>query len=231
MNNIIKKITTLCSLTAITVLSVFSPISIHANNVSSLYSTATYSVDVSQELETDSKTLQDYTSFSNDDVHIGITVSDNILGENVTTLTEAEIKGTATDTLHAILAQSGEGINIKEHALTTFSAMEYPCLYVAYEGSSELDDSVYMEEYIITTISYKYTIVFSADSKELLDCDAVNQFKSSFTTKEAPLKMVDKIEDDTLTNVLIASIAIVVACFIVAIIVISKKQKKSPGHK
>ena len=146
-----KKILSFLLLTSI-ILSVFTSDAIHANITSSLYKTDKYSVNVSDELETDAETLQDYTSFFNDNVHIGITVSDNITGENVTALTETDINDIATKTLHAVLAQSGEGINIKEHSLVTFSDRAYPALHVSFEGSSELDDSVYIEEYIITTI-------------------------------------------------------------------------------
>lgn len=197
---------------------------IHANNNSTLYKCSEYSVNTPESFTVDAETLQDFTSFYGNGVTIGIRVSDNITGENVTTFTETDIKSITTETLSALMAQAGEGINVKEHSITTFSDMEYPALYIAFAGSSDIADSVYMEEYIITTVSYKYTIVFSADNKDMLDTDDVKLFKNSFTTTEAPLKQVIPADNRNL-NVILACCAAAVVVFLAATILIVRRQQ------
>ena len=207
------------------ILSVLPGRIIHANNNSDLYTCGEYSANIPESFTVDAETLQDYTSFYGDSVTIGVRVTDNTNGENVTTFTETEIRNIATETLSALMAQAGEGINIKEHSITTFSDREYPALYISFAGSTELDDSVYMEEYIITTVSYKYTIVFSADNKELLDTDDVRLFMNSFTTTEAPLRQVIPADNGTL-NVILALCAATVVLFLIATILIIRKRQK-----
>ncbi len=206
------------------ILSVSSVRIIHANNNSTLYKCSEYSVDIPNGFTVDAETLQDFTSFYGDGVTIGIRVSDNITGENVTTFTETDIKSITTETLSALMAQAGEGINVKEHSIKTFSDMEYPALYIAFAGSSDVADNVYMEEYIITTVSYKYTIVFSADNRETLNSDDVKLFKNSFTTTEAPLKQVVQADNRNL-NVILAVCAAAVIVFLAATIFIIRKQQ------
>ncbi|MCI8308494.1 MAG: hypothetical protein HFH14_10655 [Lachnospiraceae bacterium] len=207
------------------ILSVLPGRIIHANNNSDLYTCGEYSANIPESFTVDAETLQDYTSFYGDSVTIGVRVTDNTTGENITTFTETEIRNIATETLSALMAQAGEGINIKEHSITTFSDREYPALYISFAGSTELDDSVYMEEYIITTVSYKYTIVFSADNKELLDTDDVRLFMNSFTTTEAPLRQVIPADNGTL-NVILALCAATVVLFLIATILIIRKRQK-----
>lgn len=204
---------------------------IHAADDSSIYSCDKYSVNIPDGFEVDEETLQDFTSFYSNDVTIGVRVTDNTTGENVVTLTEDEIYEITNETLSSVTAQAGEGITAKEHALLTFSSREYPALYIAYEGSSKLDDSVYMEEYIITTVSYKYTIVFSANNKEQLESEAVSSFKNNFTTTEAPLKKVDTVSSDRLMPILALCIATVVVMLCVTIFVIHQKSDKQPNKK
>ncbi|MDE6636279.1 MAG: hypothetical protein K2K09_06710 [Lachnospiraceae bacterium] len=196
---------------------------IHANNNSELHTFNEYSVYVPDSFTVDSETLQDFTSFYGDNVTIGIRVADNTIGENVTTLTESKISDITTDTLSSLMAQAGEGINVKEHSITTFSDRAYPALYIAFAGSSDLDADVYIEEYIITTVSYKYTIVFSADNKEMLETDDVNQFKNSFTTTEAPLKQVVPADSGQL-NVILGICAAGVIVFLIVTVLIVRKQ-------
>lgn len=198
---------------------------IHANNNSALYTCGEYSANIPESFTVDADTLEDYTSFYGDSVTIGVRVTDNTTGENVAAFTETEIRNIATETLAALMAQAGEGINIKEHSITTFSDREYPALYIAFAGSTEIDDSVYMEEYIITTVSYKYTIVFSADTKELLDTDDVRLFMNSFTTTEAPLRQVIPADNGTL-NIILALCAATVVLFLTATILIIRKRQK-----
>lgn len=199
---------------------------IHATDTTNVYSCDKYSVNIPAGFETDEETLQDFTSFYSNDVTIGVRITDNLKGENVVSLTEEEIADITDDTLSSLTLQAGEGIKEKEHSLLTFSSREYPALYIAYEGSSQLDSEVYMEEYIITTVSYKYTIVFSADKKEQLENDAITSFKNSFTTTEAPLKKVDTVSNDKIMPVLAACIALVVVMLLVTIFLIHKKSKR-----
>lgn len=175
---------------------------------SNIFKCESFSVIVPESLTADANTLEDFTSFYNDKITIGISVTDNTLKcENITGFTESKINEFANDTLSSLTAQAGEGISATGHALTTFSKNEYPALHVTYSGSTSIDPQVYMEQYVITTVSYKYTIVLSADSASDLDNDDVRTFTSSFTTTEAPLKQVVAIKDNYLRNVLIICFA------------------------
>lgn len=202
----------------------------NAENIdsSNIYKCEAYSVIVPESLTADANTLEDFTSFYNDKITIGVSVDDNTLaGENITTYTESKINEFANNTLSSLTAQAGEGISTTEHSLTTFSKNEYPALHVTYAGSTSIDPEVYMEQYVITTISYKYTIVLSADSEADLDNDDVRTFTSSFTTTEAPLKQVVAIEDNYLRNVLIICVVtLLIAAAIIFTIIIRKSRRR-----
>lgn len=220
-----KKITVMIAFIVIAcILSVSSSRIIHANNNSGLQTFNEYSVYMADSFTVDSETHQDFTSFYGDGVTIIVRISDNSAGENITTLTENKIKDIASDTLSSLMAQAGNGINVKEHSITTFSDRAYPALYILYTGNTELDAHVYMEEYIITTVSYKYTIVFSADNREMLETDDVKLFKNSFTTTEAPLKQVIPADSGNL-NIILGICAAAVVIFLAVTIIIVQKNK------
>lgn len=182
------------------------------------YSFTEYLLSVPDTYTCDSETLDGYTSFIKDNINIGISVKSNLSGDDVSRYTESRIADTASETLDSLNTKAGEGISVSLHELTTFSANKYAALHIVYEGSIESDDSVYLDEYVITTSNYKYTIVFYADKATDLDNDEITAIKDSFVANDTLITHNESVNTDSALTILILSAAVIAAGVIVIMI-------------
>ena len=190
------------------------------------YSFTEYLLSVPDTYICDSETINGYTSFIKDNINIGISVKSNLSGDNVSEFTETQIAETESETLNSLTTNAGDGISVSMHEITTFSSNQYAALHIVYEGSIESDDSVYLDEYIITTSSYIYTIVFYADKEADLDNDEITAIKDSFVANDSLITQNENAGTGSTLIVLIISAAAVIAAGVVAILIFTRK----PGH-
>lgn len=154
---------------------IFLPVSI-----SEAYSCSAYSIKVPDSYKADAKSLNNFTTFIKGNMTIGISLEDNLGGDDISNYTEQQISDLSHKTIDSLDSKAGSGITNTSHELTTFSDMHYPCLHMIYEGSTQAYAQVYMDEYIITTENYKYTVVFSCNNKDELNDKEINDIKASF---------------------------------------------------
>jgi len=202
-------------------------ITIYLSNVGTAsakdYSFTEYLLSVPDTYTCDSETLDGYTSFIKDNINIGISVKNNLSGDDVSRYTESRIADTASETLDSLNAKAGEGISVSLHELTTFSANKYATLHIVYEGSIESDDSVYLDEYVITTSNYKYTIVFYADKAADLDNDEITAIKDSFIANDTLITHNEPVNTDSTLTILIISAVLVIAAGVIVILIFTRK--------
>ena len=187
------------------------------------YSFTEYLLSVPDTYTCDSETLDGYTSFIKDNINIGISVKNNLSGEDVSRYTESRIADIASETLDSLNTKAGEGISVSLHELTTFSANKYAALHIVYEGSIESDDSVYLDEYVITTSNYKYTIVFYADNATDLNNDEITAIKDSFIANDTLITHNEPVNTAPTLTILILS-AVVIAAGIFVIMLFTRKS-------
>ncbi len=191
----------------------------------SAYTCETYSIDVPESYEIDSTTLDDFTSFYGDNVTIGIQIKNNFDNDDVSTYTDDKINKIADEAINALATQGGEGITVTEKTRTSFSANNYSSVLIVYEGSSKADYETYMEEYIISTSNYIYTIIFSANTKEELATDEVDLIKQSFTSTDSPIIYKKPISNNKALTILAISATLVIIIFLTVIIYIMRNGK------
>lgn len=190
------------------------------------FSNEQYTVNVPEGFSMDDKTLSDFTTFTYNNITIGISTADNSLtGDNILNYTEDEIKDFANKTLNSLTTQAGEGLSIAGHEIVSFSSNNYPALHVVYKGSTSLDADVYMEQYVITTYSYRFTLVFSADNENELNDDNIKSFMDSFTTTETPLKQTENVRNNFLSILLIVCIIVLIIIAIIIFLYLFKTKK------
>ncbi len=188
------------------------------------YSFTQYLLSVPDTYVCDSKSISGYTSFVKDNISIGISVKNNSSEDNVSEFTETQITEIESETIDSLNTNAGEGISVSSHALTTFSSNQYDALRIIYEGSTESDDRVYMEEYIITTSGYVYTIVFSADKESDLDNDEIDAIKSSFVANDTLITKSEATDRGSAFVILIISAIVVIASGILAVLIFARKS-------
>lgn len=181
------------------------------------YSCNAYSIDVPKAYETDAKTLDNFTTFKKGNMTIGIRLENNLSGDNVSTYTETQISEFAASTISALDSKAGSGISNTSHELTTFSSNAYPALHMTFEGGTEAYSKVYIEEYIITMRNYKYTIVFSCNSKSEIQTDEIQSIMDSFNANDNPITVRKKADN---LSLIITFAALLFVVFIAAILVI-----------
>ena len=190
------------------------------------YTTVAYSITVPDSYEYDSETVEDYVSIIKDNMNIGISVSDNMTEDDITTYTETKIQQIKEDTLAKLTTQTGEGIRATNHEITTFSDNKYAALHIVYEGSIENDPDVYMEEYIITMSNYKYIIVFSADTAADMENDDIKSIIGSFTANDTPIIHAEPVDESFALTLVIASLSVVIIAGVIVIVKIFRKPSK-----
>ncbi|MBE5928213.1 MAG: hypothetical protein E7267_02395 [Lachnospiraceae bacterium] len=191
-----------------------------------IYTNVAYAITVPDTFKYDGETVENYASITKDNINIGISVSDNLTEDDVTTYTEAKIQEIKDDTLAKLTTQTGEGIRAIKHEITTFSENEYAALHIVYEGSIENDPDVYMEEYIITMSNYKYIIVFSTDTAADMENDDIKSIIESFGANDTPIIHADPADERFTLIMLIASLSIVILTGIIVIVKIFRNYAK-----
>lgn len=199
-------------------------------NYSLAYDCEAYSVAVPDGFTVDSESISDFVSLLGDNVTVGIRTEANLKQNDVSTYTEARINDIISDTLETLDSQTGNTIHEKEHALISFSDNRYPALYIAYEGSGETDAVLYMEEYIITTNNYIYTIVLSADKYEYIKTDDIDMIKAGFTVKDDFIIHNPPADRSIVLYAFVIGCAGVLACAILIIYILLKKNSNPANN-
>ena len=174
------------------------------------YTCNSFSVNVPTGFRVDDKTIDDYVSFYGENVTIGISIESNLKQENVSVMTESDISDIISDTVSLLSDKAGNGVTDAKHEIISFSNNNYPALYVLYTGSNDIQSEVYIEEYIVTTEEYKYTIVISASNEKDLVIEGIDDFTDSFTAFGHPMSYKDKEPTDRRTLLIIFIVALVI---------------------
>ena len=191
-----------------------------------IYANVMYTVTVPDSFKYDGETVENYASIIRDNINIGISVSDNLTEEDVTTFTETEIQKIKDDTLAKLTTQAGEGITATKHEIVSFSENDYAALHIVYEGSIENDPDVYMEEYIITMSNYKYIIVLSADTAEDAENEDVKSIFESFGANDVPIIHAEPADKRFTLFLLLASLTFVILSAVVVIVKIIRNHDR-----
>lgn len=191
------------------------------------YDCAAFSITVPESFTVDSESLTDFVSLYGDKVTVGIRTEANLKYEDVSTYTESHINDIISDTLNTLDTQTGNTIQSCEHSLISFSDNSYPALYISYEGSGATDSMLYMEEYIITTANYIYTIVFSADKSEDINNEDVDTIKAGFTVNDDLIIHSQPADDNQVLYTFLLMCGIVAIAAIVIISILAVKTRKN----
>lgn len=199
---------------------------IYASDNTNIFSNDKYSVFVPSSFSVDSESIADYTSFYKDNVTIGISTLNNTKFEDVAKYTETQISDIAKETLDSLKAQNASNIKITKHEIIAFSDNNYPSVHIIYEGNSESGVPVYMEEYIVTTLNYKYTIVLYTDTAESINNDDVIAITSSFTVLDDLITHTEPADTGSVLTILIISGIAVFTVLAAALFIIVKYKKR-----
>ena len=173
------------------------------------YTCNSFSVNVPTGFRVDDKTIDDYVSFYGENITIGISIEANLKQENVAAMTESDISDIISDTVSLLSDKAGNGVTDAEHEIISFSNNNYPALYVLYKGSNDIQSEVYIEEYIVTTEEYKYTIVISASNEKDLVIEGIDDFTDSFTAFGHPISYREPTDRRLLLIIFIVALVIV----------------------
>ena len=195
------------------------------------YDCDAYSVTVPEGYTVDSESISDYVSLYGDNVTVGIRTEPNLKQDDVSTYTESRIKDIIQDTLETLDTQTGNTVQDSEHSLASFSDNQYPSLYIAYQGSGGADSMLYMEEYIITTTNYIYTIVFSADKREYIDNDDIDMIKAGFTVNDDFIIHSQPADNSQVLYIFLIMCAAVLIIAIVIIYILAKKTAHTKNKR
>ena len=199
---------------------------IYAADNTNSFSNDMYSIVVPDSFSIDSETVADYTSLYNDNVTIGISTHPNTDSEDASRYTEKQIADIANDTLDTLKAQSKADIKITMHEIVAFAAGSYPSVHIVYEGTNEKGEPVYMEEYIVTTVNYKYTFVLYAGTAEDTENDDVSAVINSFTVLDDLITHTEPADTGSVLTILIISGAAVLIALIATLIIITRHKKR-----
>ena len=226
------------------IISITQPANIYASSVSdkNIFSNDKYSIFVPDTFSVDSETVANYTSLYKDNITIGISTHNNTDYEDAAKYTESQIADIANDTLDSLKAQSEAEIKITRHEIVSFSKNSenmcgiqyivsvskniYPSVHIIYEGTMENGDPVYMEEYIVTTVNYKYTIVLYAGTAEDINNDDVTSVMDSFTVLDDLITHTEPADTGSVFTVVIISGIIVITLLIITLFIIIKYKKR-----
>lgn len=198
----------------------------YASESPDTYSNDKYSIHVPETFSVDSETVANYTSIYNDNVTIGISTHNNTEYEDASRYTETQIADIANDTLDSLKAQSSSDIKVTKHEITSFSINGYPSAHIIYEGTMEDGSAIYMEEYIVTTVNYKYTVVLYADTADDVNNDTVDSITNSFTVLDELITHTEPADTGSVLTVFIISGVIVLLILIITLIIIIKYRKR-----
>lgn len=187
------------------------------------YDCDAYSVTVPDGFTTDSESISDYVSLYGENVTVGIRTEANLKLDDVSTYTESRINSLISDTLKTLDTQTGNTVHSNEHSITTFSDNNYPALFVAYEGSGDTDSTIYMEEYVITTTNYIYTLVFSADKREYIENADVDTIKAGFTVNDDFIIHSEPADNSQILYIFLIMCGIVLAAAIIVIYILAHR--------
>lgn len=225
---IMKKKTNFIIVIIAIIISITQPANIYASSVSdkNIFSNDKYSIFVPDTFSVDSETVANYTSLYKDNITIGISTHNNTDYEDAAKYTESQIADIANDTLDSLKAQSEAEIKITRHEIVSFSKNIYPSVHIIYEGTMENGDPVYMEEYIVTTVNYKYTIVLYAGTAEDINNDDVTSVMDSFTVLDDLITHTEPADTGSVFTVFIISGIIVITLLIITLFIIIKYKKR-----
>lgn len=195
------------------------------------YDCDAYSVTVPDGYTVDSESISDYVSIYGENVTVGIRTEPNLKQDDVSTYTESRIKDIIQDTLETLDTQTGNTVQGSEHSLAAFSDNQYPALYIAYEGSGGADSMLYMEEYIITTTNYIYTIVFSADKREYIENDDIDMIKAGFTVNDDFIIHSQPADNSQVLYIFLVMCAVVLIIAVVIIYILAKKTAHTKNKR
>ena len=173
------------------------------------YTCNSFSVNVPTGFRVDDKTINDYVSIYGESITIGISTEANLEQENVAAMSESDISDIISDTVSLLSDKAGNGVTDAKHDIVSFSENNYTALYVLYTGSNDLQSEVYIEEYIVTTEEYKYTIVISANNEKDLAVAGINEFTDSFTAFGHPISYKEPTDRSTLLIIFIVALVVV----------------------
>lgn len=185
---------------------------------------------VSKSFTVDDTSIDNYVSLYGENVTVGVSMENNAQEEDVALFTEDDIDNIASetelslnnDTVKSISEGSDGSITASRHEMTTFSDNAYPAVYVVYEG-----DDVYIEEYILTTEEYKYTIVISANNEKDVALSGIDSFKNSFTVYGHTITHAEKADNKELLIIFIAALVVVICVGIFVVIRLRRNSKTS----
>lgn len=203
-----------------------TPQEAQASAGSSAFSNDKYYIYVPDGFVTDSETVENYTSISKDNVTIGISTHNNTENENAAKYTETQIESIANDTLDSLKAQSEADIKVTKHEILAFSKNDYPAVHIVYEGKNESGEPLYMEEYLLTTTNYKYTIVLYAGTAADVDTDEIKAATDSFTVLDDPITQAEPADTGSTLMLLIISGSAVLVALIITLFIIIKYKKR-----